>query len=254
MKKILILSTILISFFLFSGCDNPSTSTAKKDDSSSTEQKETTDDTHQKDDETDDENGSNESNEQNGKRQGAYIILSTPESATVGEEKIIRYSSVANNYSNDEYEIIIVENPKNINVSIEAFFNRIIVTGNSAGTIKFKVHNKTADCTSNECEITFNEKVANPDSGNTSSLFYGTWYCSEAGLIKYLEFNSDGTGKAYASSPSNYSSFNWNIEENILVLTGNVKARIQFSIIQDVLTFYDCELFNNKPDLIYYRQ
>ena len=56
MKKILILSTILISFLLFSGCDNPSASTVKNDDSSSTEQqKETIDDTHQKDNEKDDE-------------------------------------------------------------------------------------------------------------------------------------------------------------------------------------------------------
>lgn len=220
MKKILILSTILISFLLFSGCDNPSASTAKNDDSSSTEQqKETIDDTHQKDNEKDDEknNNENDSNEQNEhhieKRQGAYIIIPTPEGATVGEEKIISYSSVANNYSTDEYEIIIVENPDNIDVSIEASSKKIIVNCNSSGTIIFKVYNKTADCTSNECELTFEEEIEEP--GITELTFVGTWTTNNGGLFDTIEFYSDGTGKCYHSKypGSGSNTFKWVIRD-----------------------------------------
>lgn len=127
----------------------------------------------------------------------------------------------------------------------------------STGIIGISLENKTAKVKSNTCIVTFTDNTnnsGNNDDGNSGNLFCGTWYCSTAGLLKYLEFYSDGTGKAYASDSSNYSSFNYSINNNILYLSGNVIATIQFSITQNTLTLYDCELFTDKPTLTYYKQ
>lgn len=206
MKKTVILTTVLITFLLFSGCGTPS-NTKQENDTSNTEQQ--NDDSKKTSKDT-----TNPEEEKKEQRKGAFIIIPTPEEATVGEEKTIRYSNVANNYTNDEYEVIIVKNLNYIDVSIEAFSNRIIITGKSAGTIIFKVHNKTADCTSNDVEITFKEKIQEPVITETS--FVGTWTTNYNNvLIDTIEFYSGGTGKCYNSKypGSGDNTFKWVIRD-----------------------------------------
>ena len=94
-------------------------------------------------------------------------------------------------------------------------------------------------------------------SDTAKSLIIGTWFCKDAGLFKYLEFYSNGTGKAYPEVPDNHSSFNWSINGNQITLTGNFSntssqySSKKFTVSDNTLWF---EKLSGLSDLIFTRQ
>lgn len=180
--------------------------------------------------------------------------------ATVNQTNYINVG-LFNCLSSDTIELVI-ETTSGIEKSEDVCYfdrnnERIQLYSTHSGMITFKLVNKTANIESNTCCVTFVDNSSTNNSGtNTtpSDLILGTWYCSNAGLFSYFEFYSNGTGKTYASSPSNYSSFSWTLSGELLKLTGNVYGRIEVSVTETKLIFYDCELFTNNPTLRYTKQ
>ena len=90
-----------------------------------------------------------------------------------------------------------------------------------------------------------NEESGSYNINISSIAIIGKWYCSGGSLASYLEFYSNGTGKAYPSSPSNSSSFNWSISGNVLTMTGNVRNSSSITLTGDVLHIsYLCGISN----------
>lgn len=96
-------------------------------------------------------------------------------------------------------------------------------------------------------------KEDNTESNNPASLIVGKWYCPDGVLSSYLEFYAAGTGKAYMSSPNNYSSFNWNISENgsRVTFSGNLRDSSEFTVTTTTLWLNSLCGLNN---LTYTRQ
>ena len=159
--------------------------------------------------------------------------------------------------------MIIEANPANINIENATYDAReqmIHLFSYTEGIIGITLYNETANVKSNICMVTFgstntgndnnddnnlgnNEDDNNNDnnndgedvSENINAMFIGTWYCSKGSLMAYLEFYSDGTGKAYMNDSNNYSSFRWSINNNILTFEGNVRNTTAFTITEDTL-------------------
>lgn len=102
-------------------------------------------------------------------------------------------------------------------------------TGDNTGTGKEPSEEENGNESEDNPE---KEPEDNTETDTPASLIVGKWYCSNGGLLSYLEFYANGTGKAYMSSPDNYSNFNWNISENgsTVTFTGNVKNTSRFTV------------------------
>ncbi len=164
-------------------------------------------------DETDNENTENGNNNENGEqRQFSYISLMTPVSAPVEELTIYDYAGFGEIYSSDEFEVITVSNENNIEVDFEVYANKMCVIGHQEGTIVIKIRDKTANCESNECEITFSKDLTEEES--VSLALVGKWKVEgQAGVYDTIEFYSDGTGKLYLEGNEGNNTFRWSITE-----------------------------------------
>lgn len=95
------------------------------------------------------------------------------------------------------------------------------------------------------------------DNDTTLSLIIGTWYCKDAGIIAYLDFYEDGTGKSYFQEPNNFSSFKWSINGSEIIIDGQLKntnrrySSKQFEVTADTLWFKKLIGYEN---LTYIRQ
>ena len=268
MKKLF--KTISKAFILFgilaiiAGCSTSTNSsdnnTKDKDSGTTTSKTDTSKDTSDTD--TNSKNNNNTDDSDTTNKKCSIVIPQTFNVEYNGHfSSSIDDITFTNCKSNDKIELVIEYN-NGADLAEANYYDPvrecIFLYSYSTGIIGISLENKTAKVKSNICIVTFsdnsNNNGNNESNGSLLSSFYGTWYCSDAGLMKYLEFNSDGTGKAYASDSSNYSSFDYIINDNKLYLSGNVRATIQFSITQNTLTFYDCELFKDNPTLTYYKQ
>ena len=177
--------------------------------------------------------------------------------------------TLVNCYPNDSYKVEIISNPSNLQLSRNdfSFYEKTIhLFATTPGTIGIRLVNETAKIRSNTCLVTFisntitdenediendnstdeqDDQTENPATTNYNILILGTWYCPDAAFSKYLEFYSNGTGKAYASNPSNYSSFNWTISGNTITFTGNVRNVTTFSLTPSHLVFAEYCGHNN---------
>lgn len=154
---------------------------------------------------------------------------------------IARAGSESNEYSGTQLE------------SLHSQFSYSVCVKNADGTVitfaeaqapswadkSSSSNNSTGESSDDDNSNSNNES----SSGTNLSPIVGKWYCSNASLIKYLEFNADGTGKAYASDPSNYSSFTWSVSGSEITLEGNLEntnskySSKNFTVNSDTLWF-----------------
>lgn len=189
-------------------------------------------------------------------RKDASLRIDSTLTLATGNLHILPYIESVNIYADDDLELVIQSNNDRLNITSTVKFNEYTLKCDAAGSMYFYIYDKTANCKSNVCYVTFKntESDVNNNSNNNLSadklLFIGTWCCENGGLYKYLEFNTDGTGKVPIST-GNYISFNWNISDGKLVTTGNLKGSVNYSIVGNSLTLYK---FNGKDDYVYIKQ
>lgn len=179
-------------------------------------------------------------------RDGCFIKIASTKTVVINKETFIPYVSSSKVYARDTFEFEIITNNDNLNVITKVDSTGYTVKCSSAGTITYRICDTSANYSSDVGTITFTGNL----NYSPSVLLVGTWYCSNGSLCRYLEFNSNGSGKAYYSSPSNYSSFSWSITGNNLVMRGGVNNTSGFSVDLDTLYIANlcgvCDLYYSK--------
>ena len=87
-----------------------------------------------------------------------------------------------------------------------------------------------------------------------SVLLVGTWYCSNGGLNKFLEFYPNGTGKSYVNSNSGFCSFNYSLNGNRITFTGYLNGSAQFTVNANTLQIINPSYYSSSATFTYVRQ
>ena len=148
-------------------------------------------------------------------RKDASLRIDSTLTLATGNLHILPYIECINIYADDDLELVIQSNNDKLNITSTVKFNEYTLKCDAAGSMYFYIYDKTANCKSNICYVTFkNEPAPNPvdDKSSIDPLLVGTWNVTTTGLLfNTIEFYADGTGKSYNSNYSGANTFKWQI-------------------------------------------